>query len=496
VIDESRPIVWLDGRAVSVAEFLAHVSALAEQLPAQRYLVNLCEKRYHFILAFCAALVRGQTNLLPASRVQAVVDETAAAYSGSYRCDDEMVARAIAVCANVRQSAAPHANVTAASQGSWPGAGSTPQPASAARVRRRSTSNVSAPSSLSAQPLPHNPHAFSPQTAISAVPAQHIAAIAFTSGSTGQPKSHIKRWGSFLQSTPLNAAAIRRALEPKYGNARPCIVATVPPQHMYGMETSVLLPVAADMAVHAGRPLFPADVIEALNQAPSPRVLVSTPVHLRALLASGQKFPEIGAVVSATAPLDAPVALAIEREWGTVVLEMFGSTETCVIATRLTAKEEPWTLYRGVSLNPAEDSTWVNAPWFDAPTALQDVVELLDDGRFLIRGRNVDMIEVAGKRASLADLTRRLLSVPGVEDAVIFQPDAVGASGVRRVAALVVAPHLSAETIVERLSRSIDPVFIPRPLAIVPVLPRNELGKLPRDRLLAALKSNGVEDAR
>lgn len=435
-------MVWSGGRAISIAELMAHVSALARQLPAERYLVNLCEQRFHFIVAFCAALVRGQTNLLPSSRVPDVVQELLAANAGSYRCDDEWVHRVLK------------------SENTAPDAG------------HDGTLNDFR------------------------ISAAHIAAIAFTSGSTGQPKAHIKRWGSFLKSTPMNSGAMRECLAPKYGAARPNIVATVPPQHMYGMETSVLLPLAADMAVHEARPLFPADVAAALDDIPAPRVLVSTPVHLRALLASGQKFPDIGVVVSATAPLDASLALSIEREWRTVMLEMFGSTETCVIAVRLTAKDEAWSLYPGVTLEPREDSAEANSPWFDAPTLLQDVVEILSDGRFLIRGRNVDMVEVAGKRASLADLTRRLLNVPGVEDAVIFQPDAAGASGVRRVAALVVAPALSTDAITELLARSIDPVFIPRPLIIVPVLPRNEMGKMPRDRLLAALKAGGLEEIR
>jgi acyl-coenzyme A synthetase/AMP-(fatty) acid ligase len=33
-----------------------------------------------------------------------------------------------------------------------------------------------------------------------------------------------------------------------------------------------------------------------------------------------------------------------------------------------------------------------------------------------------------------------------------------------------------------------DPVFLPRPLVFVSQLPRNDLGKLPRERLLAALR--------
>jgi acyl-coenzyme A synthetase/AMP-(fatty) acid ligase len=176
---------------------------------------------------------------------------------------------------------------------------------------------------------------------------------------------------------------------------------------------------------------------------------------------------------------------------GATMLEMFGSTETCVIATRLTAHEESWHLYPGVTLAPGADSAQVDAPWFDAPTTLQDVIELVARDRFAVRGRNSDMVEVAGKRGSLADLTRRVLAVAGVQDAVVFQadprpdlhPDAAAAGAVRRVAALVVAPELTAEAILAHLTRAIDPAFIPRPLVLVPALPRNELGKLSREAL-------------
>jgi acyl-coenzyme A synthetase/AMP-(fatty) acid ligase len=75
-----------------------------------------------------------------------------------------------------------------------------------------------------------------------------------------------------------------------------------------------------------------------------------------------------------------------------------------------------------------------------------------------------------------------------VKDGVVFQPDSAASGVVRRVAALVVAPGLTAESIIEQLSRSVDSAFIPRPLLLVPALPRNEVGKLPREKLLAALR--------
>ena len=140
------------------------------------------------------------------------------------------------------------------------------------------------------------------------------------------------------------------------------------------------------------------------------------------------------------------------------------------------------------SLQPHDEGTLVGAPWFSHDVVLQDVLEPNDDGSFVVRGRNSDMVEVGGKRASLADLTRRLLSVPGVTDAVVFQPEAVGAGPVNRLAALAVADGLTEAQVLAGLTAAIDPVFLPRPLVLVSRLPRNEVGKLPRDQLLAALR--------
>jgi acyl-coenzyme A synthetase/AMP-(fatty) acid ligase len=428
--DPTRPLIYVRGRAVPVAEFLQHVRAIAQRLPRAGSMINLCEDRYQFIAAYAAALSVGHPVLLPPSRAGQIVTEIGIAYAGSYRWDDEDVAAAL-------------------------GAPASPPPVAAE------------------------------------IPAGRTVMVGFTSGTTGQPKTCPKLWGSVHASTALNAAAMRRALaitEHEAASRIPAIVATVPPQHMYGMELSVLLPLIGGMSVHAGRPLFPADIALALEELPPPRVLVSTPLHLRALVESSQSFPDAALIVSATAPLDRELAAAVEARLGGQLLEMFGSTETCVLACRRTATEDAWCAYDGVELQPLADGTLATAPWFVEPMLLQDVVELRGDGRFSVRGRSSDMIEVAGKRASLADLTRRLLAIDGVRDAVLFQPQPDSVATIRRLAALVVAPGCSAREIRERLAASVDPAFLPRPLRIVDSLPRNELGKLSREKLLAMLE--------
>lgn len=427
---DQRAIAFRGGAPVSLGEFRAHVSAIARALPRGAAMINLCEDRYRFLGAYAAAASLGHTVLLPPSRAHQVVAEIEQAHAHCYRFDDAHVEAAL---------------------------------------------------SMADGSASMNEH----------VAAHHIVMIGFTSGSTGRPKSFPKAWASVSASTALNAKAIRQALAIE-AQAPAWILATVPPQHMYGMELSILLPLAGGLAVHSSRPLFPADVARSLEELPGPRVLVSTPVHLRAMVESAQPFPQTDLVVSATAPLDPPLAAAVERKLGGQLLELFGSTETCVFAYRRTAVEDVWTLYDGVELTPADQGTWVAAPWFAEPVQLQDIVDLRNARQFSVRGRNSDMIEVAGKRASLFDLTRRVLAIQGVRDAVVFQPEPESVATIRRVMALVVAPGMTAREILDRLAPGVDPAFLPRPLVLVDELPRNELGKLPRQQLLAAVRGKAV----
>jgi acyl-coenzyme A synthetase/AMP-(fatty) acid ligase len=257
---------------------------------------------------------------------------------------------------------------------------------------------------------------------------------------------------------------------------------------MYGLELSVLLPLAGPFAVHGGRPFFSADVAAALAEVPAPRILVTTPIHLQALLRDPVELPPLAAITSATAPLTRELAAEAEARYRAPIVELFGSTETCVIAHRRTSSEAAWRLYPEIMLRPQPDGTLVDAPYFSQPVVLQDVVELLPDHTFHLRGRNADLVEIAGKRASLTDLTRRLLALTGVTDAIALQLDEEDNTGVRRIAALVVAPERCEAALMEELRLALDPVFLPRPLRCVAALPRNETGKLARAMLLAALK--------
>ena len=77
-------------------------------------------------------------------------------------------------------------------------------------------------------------------------------------------------------------------------------------------------------------------------------------------------------------------------------------------------------------------------------------------------------------------LNYHLNSIEGVRDGVFVMP-AENPANVTRLLAFVVAPGVSAESILSALRQRIDAAFLPRPLCLVDALPRNALGKLPRE---------------
>jgi acyl-coenzyme A synthetase/AMP-(fatty) acid ligase len=78
-----------------------------------------------------------------------------------------------------------------------------------------------------------------------------------------------------------------------------------------------------------------------------------------------------------------------------------------------------------------------------------------------------------------------------VRDGVVFQLEPCTRTGVRRIAALAVAPTLAEGEILAALREHVDPVFLPRPLRCVDALPRNETGKLPRAALAGIVQDIG-----
>lgn len=407
-------------RPVTTARFLAEAAALAARLPAEGPVLNFCADRYFALLAFAAALSRGHTTLLSADRTPQRLAEIARLHGARYAIADSEVALPLPV------------------------------------LRPEADPGAAAPNPM--------------------IPGAMIAAIAFTSGSTGEPRAHAKPWTALTAGA--RAAAARFAVLPGSG-----IVGTVPAQHMYGFETTLMLPLHGGGSGHAGAVFYPSDIAEALEGVPAPRLLVTTPLQLRALLGTGIALPPLGGIISATAPLAGSLAAEAEAAFGAPVQEIYGATEAGSVASRRTVAEDAWLPYPGTRFVFGEQGAEVIVPGLDAPVPLSDVLDPLEDGRFRLAGRRGDMVKLAGKRASLAGLERILGGIEGVQDAAFLAPEDLDSNPRARLAAFVVAPGVTAEAVTAALRERVEPAFLPRPVVMLDKLPRDAVGKVKRNDL-------------
>lgn len=435
IADAPEPLARLGDRTLSRAAFLADVQALARQLPSARAAFNLCQDRYHFAVAFAAILLRGQINLLPPNRGRTTLAEIANQYPDAVALVD-----------------GPDAEIGIPIQ----------------RVTARGAAGEAS------GPFP-------------AIPGEQTAVLAFSSGSTGTPTAHARSWEALHAVTTQALEALGLADAPG-----PTLVGTVPPQHMYGLESTVLYALLGRTTLLAERPFYPEDVRAALDDC-APAVLVTTPFHLNACLRAGLDWVAPARILCATAPLDPETAGQAERVFGCRLDEIYGCTEAGAIATRRTTLESDWTAYPGVEIDAGDDGrARARGPQHPEPVPLPDHIEVRDAHHFRMEGRLADQLNIAGKRASLADLNRRLNAIPGVLDGVFIPPDPEpGPRGVTRLAALVVAPERSEAEIQAALADCMDPLFLPRPLVRVEHLPRSATGKLPRQVLLDLLAHHG-----
>ncbi len=432
---QHNPIAWHHGKAMSTQTLLSHIRSVGNQLPDKKYTINMCQDRYAFLVGFAAALTHNQTTLLPPNQSPEVLQQLIREYPDCYLLTDESIQIEGIEDVSVQIDALPH------------------------------QAPIENPDILDAQ----------------------IAAIAFTSGTTGMPRPNFKSWGSMVQVAKKTAQRVSFSNQDSM-----TVVATVPHQHMYGLETSIMLPLQQGWSFHSGRPFFPEDIAAALHQHPSNRMLVSTPIHLRACVKAETTFPHVQYVLSATAPLPKPLAQEVETLLQTKMVEIYGFAEAGTIATRQPVQENHWTLLSELTLVKDNEGYALRAPYFSSAVPIPDTIQATNPHQFTLKGRPNHLINIGGHRASLDDLNIKLLSIDGILDGTFYMPEDEKES-VTRLIAFVVAPEKNTESILTVLRTKIAPVFLPRPIYLVDRLPRNHTGKLLKDdveKLILAHKSH------
>ena len=336
----------------------------------------------------------------------------------------------------------------------------------------------------------------------------------YSSGTTGAPKAVIHLH--------------RRALFPAEGHGRHVarigaddrVYSTAKLFFSYGLNNSMVIPLAAGASVVLDPERFAPERAWRLIAAERPTVLYSVPTAYAALLAAAEAgvpadTASLRACISAGEALPAALGERWHRRFGLPILDGIGSTEIGYIAISNTADDVtpgssgrvvPGYEARVVAADGAdatEGTLWVRGGstaigYHERPqataAAFRDGWVVTGDryrvqgGRYYNLGRDDDMLRVGAQWVSPLEVESVLLSHPSVaECAVVGRADA---DGLVKVCAFVVLREETPtreldELCAERLARH------KRPRWILPVaeLPKTATGKIQRFRLREAARA-------
>lgn len=296
----------------------------------------------------------------------------------------------------------------------------------------------------------------------------------FTGGSTGSPQIWLK--------TSENIFSEGFYLASRYKiTAQDCILATIPPYHIYGLLFSIVLPLVSSAAVVDEVPSFPGEITRAAREN-KVTILASVPAHYRALC---DKKISLRLAVSSAGMLDVKDNDAFSRLNKTSIEEIYGSTETGGIATRNRfLGEKYFTPFPTIDWKIKHHRLAVRSPYIspDLPVDTEgfftanDRVDAEEKGSFSLQGRTDAVTKVGGKRVDLEEISALIKAESGVDDCVILALPETGGRE-HRIGVLIQGDTIEPKMIKTALIDALEPYAMPRHIKIVDQIPVNKNGK-------------------
>ncbi|MGA5314729.1 4-coumarate--CoA ligase family protein [Streptomyces pseudogriseolus] len=363
-----------------------------------------------------------------------------------------------------------------------------------------------------------------PEPAVGIDPAEDVAALPYSSGTTGIPK------GVMLTHRQIatNLAQLQPAITAGPGDR---VLAVLPFFHIYGLTALMNAPLRHGATVVV-LPRFDLEQFLAAIQNHRITALYVAPPIVLALakhpLVAEYDLSSLKYVISAAAPLDAHLAAACARRLGLPpVGQAYGMTElspgTHVVPLDLTEEAPPGTVGKliagtemrivslddpGKDLGPGESGEilirgpqvmkgYLGRP--DATAAMidedgwlhtGDVGHVDDDGWLFVVDRVKELIKYKGFQVAPAELEALLLTHPGVADAAVI--GVYDEDGNEVPHAFVVrhpsAPDLSESEVMLHVAERVAPYKRVRHVTFIDGVPRAASGKILRRELRAAHK--------
>ena len=366
-------------------------------------------------------------------------------------------------------------------------------------------------------------------------PATHLAALPYSSGTTGNPKG--------VMLTHRNLAANVAQIRPLQGmQADDRILAVLPFFHIYGM--TVLLNAA--MHARARLVIMPSfDLLEFLDNIQTHRctyAFIAPPVAVALAkhpVVEQYDLSSLRGIMSGAAPLDEELGRAVKQRLGCQVVQGYGMSELSPVShvapfdggLELVGTVAPlsscgWTVPNAVSKIVDESGTEIDPPasglsetgelWFKGPNVMPGYLNndeatrsTVDDDGFLHTGdvarvdssgcvyivdRLKELIKYKGYQVPPAELEAVLLTHPAVADAaVIGVTDSDSGEEVPKAFVVKLSgAELTEREVMDFVAENVAPYKKVRQVAFIDAIPKSASGKILRKDLRTPKSSSNA----
>jgi long-chain acyl-CoA synthetase len=359
------------------------------------------------------------------------------------------------------------------------------------------------------------------------VPAEDVAVLAPTGGTTASPKAVM------LTHRNLVANAMQLHAWSRGRDGTESVLGALPFFHAYGLTVCVLTSFVAGSTIHL-YPRFEVQPVLELIEQQRINLVPAVPAMIAAFNRDLERRPRdlssIRAVISGASAMDRKVRKKFESFGARQIVEGYGLSEASPVTHVTPVDERDHTGTVGLPLpdtearimdqatgqeelpdgavgelvvrgpqvmkgyldNPEETARALRGGWLYTG----DLARCDRDGYFTIVDRKKDIIKTSGFLVFPAEVEEVLCCFPGVaEAAVIGEPDAERGEVIKAIVVPRAGGALDLAALENHCQQHLGKQKRPRKIEVVAELPKNFLGKIQRRRLREAAGSKGVGQA-